>query len=189
MNIEELAFKNRKSLAKLNELDLLDIIELLQDDRKQWVNQFSKTHNENVEIQQKNKQLKETIDKIFSRITLWKMEDITTETSKVLDELLDILKVDFKDSGSEDLLKLYVELQEENETLLSRIRGFKNQQKEFIKYLEDEIYSIEPKGVSINYNCEYDSEEEYIEGMKEQSKLNTLKEGLKKYKEIIGVDK
>lgn len=61
MNIEELAFKNRKSLAKLNELDLLDIIEFLQDDRKQWINQFSKTHNENVEIQQENKQLKERI--------------------------------------------------------------------------------------------------------------------------------
>ena len=29
------------------------------------------------------------------------------------------------------------------------------QQKEFIKYLEDKIYSIEPKGTSINYNCEY----------------------------------
>lgn len=35
---------------------------------------------------------KEVINKIFSRITLWKMEDITMETSKVLDDLLDILK-------------------------------------------------------------------------------------------------
>lgn len=61
------------------------------------------------------------------------------------------------------------------------------QQKEFINYLEDEIYNIEPKGTSINYNCEYDSEEEYIEAMKEQSKLSTLKEILQKYKEIIGV--
>ena len=38
------------------------------------------------------KKQKEVIDKIFSRITLLKMEDITIETSKVLDELLDILK-------------------------------------------------------------------------------------------------
>ena len=38
------------------------------------------------------KQQKEVIDKIFSRITLLKMEDITIETNKVLDELLDILK-------------------------------------------------------------------------------------------------
>ena len=64
---------------------------------------------------------------------------------------------------------------------------YKNQQKEFILYLENEIYSIEPKGTGINYNCEYDSEEDYISAMKEQSKLNTLKEILSKYKEIIGV--
>ena len=64
-----------------------------------------------------------------------------------------------------------------------------NQQKEFISYLENEIYSIEPKGTGINYNCEYDSEEDYISAMKEQSKLNTLKEILSKFKEIIGDDK
>lgn len=62
-----------------------------------------------------------------------------------------------------------------------------NQQKEFLNYLEDKIYNIEPKGTSINYNCEYDSEEDYVMAMQEQSKLNTLKEILQKYKEIIGV--
>lgn len=62
-----------------------------------------------------------------------------------------------------------------------------NQQKEFIKYLEDKIYSIEPKGTSINYNCEYDSEEDYVMAMQEQSRLNALKEILQKYKSIIGV--
>lgn len=65
----------------------------------------------------------------------------------------------------------------------------KSQQKEFINYLEDEIYGIEPKGTGINYNCEYDSEEDYINAMKEQSRLNTLKENLQKYKQIIGDDK
>ena len=63
------------------------------------------------------------------------------------------------------------------------------QQKEFIKYLEDEIYSIEPKGTGINFNCEYDSEEDYVMAMQEQSRLNTLKENLQKYKGIIGDDK
>lgn len=57
MNIEELAFKDRITLAQLNELVLLDIIEFLQKDRQQWINQFSKTHNESVEIQAKNKKL------------------------------------------------------------------------------------------------------------------------------------
>lgn len=57
MNIEELAFKDRKILANLNAIDLLDIIEFLQEDRNQWINQFSKTHNESIDIQKQNKQL------------------------------------------------------------------------------------------------------------------------------------
>ena len=61
-----------------------------------------------------------------------------------------------------------------------------NQQKKFIDYLENGIYSIEPKGTGINYNCEYDSEEDYINAMEEQSKLDTFKEILSKYQEIIG---
>lgn len=71
----------------------------------------------------------------------------------------------------------------------AEINELKNQQNEFIKYLEGKIYSIEPKGTSINYNCEYDSEEDYIMAMQEQSRLNTLKEILQKYKEIAGDDK
>ena len=46
---------------------------------------------------------------------------------------------------------------------------------ELKKWLEEEIYKIEPKGTAINYNCEYDSEEDYINAMKERSKLITLK--------------
>lgn len=65
--------------------------------------------------------------------------------------------------------------------------GLIAQQKEFIKWLEDKIYSIEPKGTGINYNCEYDSEEDYVMAMQEQSRLNTLKEILQKCKSIIGV--
>ena len=42
----------------------------------------------------KYKKQKEVIDKIFSRITLLRMEDITMENFKVLDDLLDILKGD-----------------------------------------------------------------------------------------------
>ena len=58
MNIEELAFKDRKELANLNELDLLETIEFLQLDRKQWINQYSTAHNDYVDLQQENKQLK-----------------------------------------------------------------------------------------------------------------------------------
>lgn len=51
MNIEELAFKDRKILANLNAVDLLNIIEFLQDDRRQCLEELSKTHNRSVEIQ------------------------------------------------------------------------------------------------------------------------------------------
>ena len=63
------------------------------------------------------------------------------------------------------------------------------QQKEFINYLEDKIYTIEPKGTSINFNCEYDSEEDYLRGIRRETSLNTLKENLQKYKETIGGNK
>ena len=93
------------------------------------------------------------------------------------------------------LLKENQELKEQLENykklgfkyLQDKNNNLETQQKEFIKYLEDEIYSIEPKGTGINYNCEYDSEEDYVMAMQEQSRLNTLKENLQKYKSIIGV--
>lgn len=53
---------------------------------------FKELFHEMVNWKEESQKKKEVIDKIFSRITLWKMEDITMETSKVLDDLLDILK-------------------------------------------------------------------------------------------------
>ena len=58
MNIEELAFKDRKILANLNAVDLLNIIEFLQDDRRQCLEELSKNHNRSVEIQKENQELK-----------------------------------------------------------------------------------------------------------------------------------
>lgn len=62
MNIEELAFKNYYELINIQKIDLLLIIEFLQKDRKQWINQFTQTHNESVEIQKENEQLKERME-------------------------------------------------------------------------------------------------------------------------------
>lgn len=71
MNIEEIAFKDRKNLVQLNENDLLDIIEFLQQDRKQWINQFTQTHNESVKIQEENQKLKDELkNKPDTQITL-----------------------------------------------------------------------------------------------------------------------
>lgn len=62
MNIEELAFKNYYELINIQKIDLLLIIEFLQKDRRQWINQFSKTHNESVEIQKENQELKKQVE-------------------------------------------------------------------------------------------------------------------------------
>lgn len=94
-------------------------------------------------------------------------------------ELKKQLKPNYYVKGLEGTLKEYQ--QEMNKVAI--------QQKEFVKYLEDEIYSIEPKGTGINFNCEYDSEEDYVMAMQEQSRLNTLKENLQKHEEIIGDNK
>lgn len=81
-----------------------------------------------------------------------------------------------------DDLEHVKKLQQKNDKL-------KDNWNELKEYLEDKIYSIEPKGTGINYNCEYDSEEDYVMAMQEQSRLNTLKEILQKCREIIGDDK
>lgn len=105
--------------------------------------------------------------------------ELLLEHLKAITKIMNKAIVELEDRGSEDLLKLYVELQEDNETLLSRIRGFKSQQKEFIKYLEDEISKWHNNYDSYNYECE-------IEEPTAEELANKI---LQKYKKIIGDDK
>lgn len=62
--LEILAFKDRKKLANLNSIDLLEIIEFLQLDRKAWINQYTKAHNDYVELQQENQKLTHIIEEL-----------------------------------------------------------------------------------------------------------------------------
>ena len=114
---------------------------------------------------------KDVFDELFDEMESWK------EEAKELKKQLTTYQILHRDCKVDNLKNI------------SKIEEMENQQKKFIEYLENEIYSIEPKGTGINYYCEYDSEEDYISAMKEQSKLNTLKEILSKFKEIIGDDK
>ena len=152
MNIEELAFKDRRTLAQLNELVLLDIIEFLQldreflqNDRKQWINQFSKTHNESVEIQEENKELKKQVD----------------EYKKDIKDLDNQNKNAFKNMQLNQL----------------KVCNMVKKQKEFIKYLEDEIKTLEKDILET-----IDDMDKY---MKEVKSL-IIEEILQKYKSIIG---
>ena len=138
MNIEELAFKDRITLAQLNELVLLDIIEFLQLDRKQWISQFTQTHNESVDIQKENQELKKQLEN-NSKINVSDHKYASTCEDKVI-----ILET---------------------------------QQKEFIKYLEDEIKELQKIKET---ELDYDILQDVI------SQLLVFEDTLQKYKEIIG---
>lgn len=117
MNIEELAFKDRKILANLNAIDLLDIIEFLQNDRNQWIYQFTKTHNESVEIQKENEELKEQLEKYETYFNRFFKLNNKTYDGKFILELLDKKETQQKEfiKYLEDVIK---ELQKIKETEL-----------------------------------------------------------------------
>ena len=134
-NEEELAFKDRKILANLNAVDLLNIIEFLQDDSRQCLEELSK--------------LKEEITNLSKDVDMWnaKYNDMFDENRMLKKQV-------------EERPKEYVFIgnaQNKTRDFINQItkdnKEFKTQQKEFISYLENEIYSIELKGTCINYNC------------------------------------
>lgn len=132
MNIEELAFKDRRELANLNTIDLLDIIELLQKDRKQWIYQFTNTFNESLKINE-------------TALSIYK------ENQELKKQLEDMTLCRDIASGHRE------EVQDREAILL-------NQQKKFIKYLDDML----------------DDENDIFSVVR-------VKDVLQKYKEIAGV--
>lgn len=175
MDIEELAFKDRKTLANLNSIDLLDIIEFLQNDRKQWINQFTQTHNESVDIRKENLELKEKLLVAHTNEETFRleMEDITKILGLDEDTIFDDVKTyvrSLKDTmfEKEQLKKqledkILLEMKLENELFNKRkeyqetykdvrieIKEYKTQQKEFIKWLEEKEKRFDMIGDPIN---------------------------------------
>ena len=119
MNIEELAFKDRKILANLNAVDLLNIIEFLQDDRRQCLEEHNK--------------LKEEITNLSKEIDMWnaKYNDMFDENRMLKKQV-------------EERPKEYVfigNVQNKTRDFINQItkdnKEFKTQQKEFINFLKD----------------------------------------------------
>ena len=52
----------------------------------------------------------------------------------------------------------YTQAHNDYVSLQQKTKQLQNNRNELKKWLEEEIYNIEPKGTVINYNCEYDSE-------------------------------
>lgn len=162
MNIEELAFKDRKILANLNAVDLLNIIEFLQGDSRQCLEEHNK--------------LKEEITNLSKDVDMWnaKYNDMFDENRELKKQL-------------EERPKEYVFIgnaQNKTRDFINQIikdnKEFKNQQKEFINYLEKEIKRINPNDLYISeLNLRLDDIKftQYL----------IYKETLQKYKEITGV--
>ncbi len=158
--IEEIAFKDRKTLANLNKLDLLDIIEFLRVDRKEWINQFSKTHNESIEIQKENQELKKhlKVPKTCNLKTLGDYKSYYEDTTR--EQILEDTYIEY--CAYVNLAHRYSELKKQledmtlcrdiasghREEVQDREITLLNQQKEFIKYLEymlddeNDIFSV-----------------------------------------------
>lgn len=122
MDIEELAFKDRKILANLNAVDLLNIIEFLQDDRRQCLEELSKTHNRSVEIQKENQELKSQLEAANEKIFLLRVskpmlnykknykKSSTKEFIKYLEDMLDDENDMFSVVRVKDVLQKYIEI-------------------------------------------------------------------------------
>ena len=167
MSIEELAFKDRKILANLNAIDLLDIIEFLQEDRNQWINQFTKTHNEGVEIQKENQGLKEALEaKSYCKY------------ANKCDELDDCSREEY-----EDMANANMRLNVENQKLKSQLAGTTHCfDEEEHRKLKDEIKELE----KIIELCHLDAEEtlatiNYEQDSQQKKFINYLQKEINRY--------
>ena len=147
MNIEELAFKDRKILANLNAVDLLNIIEFLQGDSRQCLEE----HN----------RLKEEITNLSKDVDMWnaKYNDMFDENRMLKKQL-------------EERPKEYVFIgnaQNKTRDFINQItkdnKEFKTQQKKFIKWLEDYINLFDKKDIYEEGSC--DTIEEILNKYKE----------------------
>lgn len=155
---EELAFKSMDELANVSKKDLLKIIEFLQKDRRKWIDQFTKTHNESVDIQKENQELKQKYLNAVAdyETTMAEKNELKKQLEKwqhhlkCSKEMLDIQGQKGNYDYDEYMLGLYngmeyiIALFEEREPNFRSARyieftNSKSQQEEFINYLEEEI--------------------------------------------------
>lgn len=95
MDIEELAFKNYYELINIQKIDLLLIIEFLQKDRKQWINQFTQTYNESIDIRKENQELKKQVEnykKLGFKHLVDKNNNLETQQRKFIKYLNNCIK-------------------------------------------------------------------------------------------------
>ena len=139
MNIEELAFKDRKILANLNAVDLLNIIEFLQGDSRHCLEEHNK--------------LKEEITNLSKEIDMWnsKYNDMFDENR----ELKEILANNGIVSTCENCETFGVCPHSYREyDYKCELDKVTIQQKEFKKWLEDYINLYDKKDIYEEGSCD-----------------------------------
>ena len=113
-------------------------------------------------------------------------------SEKELEKYLEIVNHFISDDGNLEEIKKYIAhvLYDVDKNYKQEIERLKNIINELEKDIENRIYMIEPKGTSINFDtCNYECEEDYINGMELKAELNTCKSILNKLQELKGSDK
>ena len=156
--IEEYAFKEIRELSNIDKDELLEIIDFLQKDRKQWIEQFTKTHNESIDLARKYNNLEKENQQLKNELEQCKAvadtnKELAESYHKEIERLKRLLKYDYEDS--QDIMS---EFTSENQQL-------KEQQKEFTNYLKSMLSSE-----------------------KDNFSVARVKDILEKYKEVIGSD-
>ncbi len=127
---------------------------------------------------------KEVFDELFDEMENWKEE--ANELKKQLEEYK-LITIDYQEleARNQELKKqlttyqiLHRDCKVNNLKNISKIEEMENQQKEFIEYMNDIIEDLETEDV----------DDEEMKGYLIQ-RIDTFKEILQKYKEIIGDDK
>ncbi len=153
----------------------------LADYCKEASNEIIRQDEEIRKLEKENQELKKQLDKYenpedMTLMMMWCTEKVKDENEKLKKQLheasLTIQEMTEQDiecpSNCEKLRQLKKQVEENTETLLGRILELRGQQKEFIKYLEEEIKIY--------------SKTTYAEEI-----LKELEEILKEYKKIVGV--
>ena len=213
MNIEELAFKDRKILANLNAVDLLNIIEFLQGDNRQCLEELSKTHNRSVEIQKECEELKFQLrgtTHCFDEEEHNKLKEEITNLSKEID----MWNAKYNDMFDENrMLKKQVEEWEHRLKCSKEMLDIQGQKGNYdydeymlglyngMEYIIALFETREPNFISgkdIEFTNNKTQQKEFIKWLEdyinlfdkkdiyEEGSCDMLEEILQKYKEIIG---
>ena len=151
-----------KMLSKMN---LISVVQQLPKEDIETIQGYVEM------IEDENQELKQKYENAVAdyETTMFEKEQLNSLVNSCQEEIKRLKK---QLEENKDNYNCLLKQKEQFEYIMSKQVDYRGQQKEFIEYLENEIYSFELRGTSPEYNFE-----------------NVLKRILLKYKEIIGDDK